>query len=90
MPRPPPPAAAFSISGNPSDGELARVPLERDGRPRHDRDPGRLGTAARRQLVAERLQRRGRRSDEDEPGGLDRAGEAGILGQEAVAGVDRL
>ena len=41
-------------------------------------------------LGAHRLDRLGRRADPGEPGRLDGAGEVGVLGQEAVAGVDRV
>ena len=44
----------------------------------------------RMELVAERVDRRRRRPDEDEPRVLDGAGERGPLGEEAVAGMDRL
>ena len=39
-------------------------------------------------LGAHRVDRLGRRADPDQAGVLDRAGELGVLGQEAVAGVD--
>ena len=41
-------------------------------------------------LVAHQVDRVGRRTDEDEPGVHDGAGELGVLGQEPVAGVDGL
>ena len=41
-------------------------------------------------LGAHRLDRLRRRADPGEPGRLDGAGEVGVLGQEAVAGVDRV
>ncbi len=43
-----------------------------------------------RRLRAHRADRRGRRADEDDAAGGAGVGEAGVLGQEAVAGVDRL
>ena len=43
-----------------------------------------------RDLVAHHADRGGRRADEDEAGVLHALGEVGVLGEEAVAGVDRL
>src|SRR5215218_9857987 len=48
------------------------------------RDPLRL------ELVSTLAQSLGRRSDKDEPGSFDRLGEVGVLGQEAVAGMNRV
>ena len=45
---------------------------------------------ARPHLVAGQLEDPGRRPDEDEPGGRTRLGEVGALGQEPVAGIDRI
>ena len=59
-------------------------------RPRHHRDAGVLGRPARRQLVAEGVDRVGRRSDEGETGVDHRSRECRALRQEAVARVDRL
>ena len=64
--------------------ELLRLSLRNDGHAGLARDP--LGL----ELVAARAERLGRGADEDEPGGLDRLGEVGVLGEEAVAGVDRV
>ena len=52
---------------------------------RHSRDAGLGGERLRRDLVAHRLDRRGRWADEDDPGRLERAREGGVLGEEAVA-----
>ena len=58
--------------------------------------PGMIGTpaaciaCARAGLRAHQLDRGGRRADPDEPGRLDGAREAGVLGQEPVAGMHRL
>ena len=41
-------------------------------------------------LVAGEVQDRSRRTDEDHAGALARLGEVGVLGQEAVSGIDRL
>ena len=93
MPRPPPPAAAL-ISERVADlvaerehllGRLGRV-----GHARDDRHAGRLHRLARPCLLAHQLDRLRRRADPRQPGLLDRAGEAGVLGQEAVAGVHGL
>ncbi len=56
----------------------------------HHRDTGFAGDLLGGQLVAAGAHRGGRRSDPDEPGTLDRLGEAGALGEEPVAGMDRL
>ena len=50
-------------------------------------DAGAIGSVTRRDLVAHRLDRLGRRTDERDPFGRDRPGEVGVLGEEAVAGV---
>ena len=81
MPRPPPPAAAFTSSGKPSSSGRAA------GDDRHaglDRDPPRL------ELVAAVAQRVGRRADPQQARGADRLGEVAALGEEAVAGMDRV
>ncbi len=57
---------------------------------RHDRDAGCHGDLAGVVLARHRLHRLGRRADPDEAGVGDGAGEAGVLGQEAVAGVHGL
>ena len=64
--------------------------LDRLGRPRDDRHAGGPHPLARLGLRAHRLDRLGRRADPGEPGGLDRPREAGVLGEEAVAGMNRL
>ena len=53
-------------------------------------DPDGPRDAPGMELVAERVDHRRRRTDEDEPGILDGPREGGPLGQEAVARVDRL
>ena len=60
------------------------------GRARDDRDACRLHRLARPRLRAHQLDRRRRRADPDEAGLLDGARERGVLGEEAVAGMDRL
>ena len=59
-------------------------------RARDDRHPRRGHDLAGADLVAERLHRVGRRPDEHEPGVPTGARERGVLGEESVAGVDRL
>ena len=54
----------------------------------HLRGTGLLGDVASRHLVAERPDRRGRRPDPGEPGVDHGLGEVGILGEEAVPGMD--
>ena len=55
-----------------------------------DRHAGRLHPGARGRLVPHQLDRLGRRADPDEPCRLDRTRERGVLGEKAVAGMDRL
>ena len=98
IPRPPPPAAALTSSGKPIRSASARIagervgPVDRDRLEgaRHGLDPDRPREPARPELVAERLDDRGRRADEHEPGLLDGPGERRALGEEPVAGMDRL
>ena len=56
----------------------------------HDRHAGRDRDLAGLVLAAHRVHDVGGRADEDEPGFGDSPGERGPLGQEAVAGVDRV
>ncbi len=58
--------------------------------PGHQRHPGGVHQSLGRRLAAHGINRAGGRADEDQPGGVDRAGEIGILGEKAVAGVNRL
>ncbi len=64
--------------------------LDRLGGTGHDRYAGLLHQLARTGLGAHGLDRRRRGTDEHDPGVLERLGEGGVLGQEAVAGMDRL
>ena len=60
------------------------------GRAGHDRHAGLGHDLARPRLRAHRLDRLRRRADEDDAGLGAGAGEVGVLGEEAVAGMDRL
>ena len=82
IPRPPPPAAALTSSGKPSSSRRAA------GDDGHAGRDSRSAFAA--SLVAAGAERVRRRADPDEPGGLDRVGEVRALGQEPVAGMDRV
>ena len=63
---------------------------QRLGRARYHRNAGGLGNLARRDLVAERVDRLGRRADEDDARVATLARKRRALGQQAVAGVDRV
>ena len=80
----PAPAAARRRLHEQREAELVRVALVEH---RHARL---AGGPLRGELVAAGAQRLRRRADEDEPGRLDRLREVGVLGEEAVAGVDRV
>ena len=64
--------------------------LDRLGRARDDRDAGRLHRGARLRLRPHQLDRRAGRADPRDPRLLDRSSELGVLGEEAVAGMDRV
>src|SRR4029079_16471218 len=55
-----------------------------------DGNPGRRGGALRLELVAAAAQRVGSGADENETRRLDRLGEVRVLGEEPVAGMDRV
>ena len=74
--------------GRDAGGELAIARSPRMAR--HDADAGRRREALGRELVAHRADRRDRRADEDDSRGRERLGELRVLGEEAVAGMDRL
>ena len=67
-------------------------PVDRRGleRPGHGHDAHFVRGSPRMQLVAEGVDRRRRRSDEDDAGCFDGPGERRPLGQEAISRVDRL
>ena len=56
----------------------------------HDADAGLGREALGRELVAHGPDRCGRRADEDDPAAVERLGEVGVLGEKAVARVDRV
>ena len=93
MPRPPPPATALISTGKPiAVGELERLGLAAD-RPvaaGHGRDAQLLGGGLGDDLVAHQPDVLGRGADEGEAVLLDHLGEVGVLGQEAVARMDRV
>ena len=83
------PHAAAAATGGRLDQQrevrLARVLGRLQGR-----DPGLPHQLLGADLRAHRVDRLGRRADPGQPGTDDRAGEVGVLGQEAVARVDRV
>ena len=66
------------------EADLVRLSGRKDGHAGLLRDPLRL------ELVSSLAQSLGRRADEDEPRGFDGLREVGVLGEEAVAGVNRV
>ena len=92
MPRPPPPATAFTNSGYGSSlGRLdqrVRVGARVDAG--QGRYAGRLGRRDRPRLVAGQRQHVAGRPDEGDAGVRARLGQRRVLAQEAVAGVDRV
>jgi hypothetical protein len=91
MPLPPPPATALTSSGNPTSAGGRDERLVVEGvvvDPGHDRDARLDQPPLGRGLVAHQPDDVRRRADEGQPGGGDRLGEGGVLGQEPVAGVD--
>ena len=93
MPLPPPPAAAFSITGSPSSRTVAAISVASSlghFAAGHGRHAGRLCLALGGRLVAQPLDHVGRRADEDQARGLDRARERSIFGQKAKPRMNRL
>ena len=91
MPRPPPPATAFTITGKPIVvGELQRFffALDRAVGARQQRQAGLLHGAARARLVAHQPDHFRIGSDEPDVARLADFGEIRRFGQEAVAGMD--
>ena len=93
MPLPPPPAAAFSITGKPSSAHVAAISAASS---LGVLLPGTIGTPAAfgfllgRGLVAQPLDRLRRWADEDQSCGFDRARKCGILREKAKPRMDRL
>ena len=73
-----------------TSGELLGRAIVDRLEPRHHRNSGVRRQAPRRDLVAQRRHHVGRRSDENHPGLGDGAGELGPLGEEAIAGMNRV
>ena len=71
-------------------GQIQGLPAVADPATRQHGEPGAAGMRARRELVTDGLQLPGCRADEHDPRGGARPGEIGVLGKEAVAGVDRV
>src|SRR5918993_1109954 len=84
IPRPPPPALAFTRTGKPLLGPVLPI-VAGDGR-----HAGLLRYLLRPGFQADGVHRLRRRPDPDRSRGLDRTGKGGALGQEAVPRVDRL
>ena len=92
MPMPPPPATLLTRTGKPTElgrGDRGVDVVERP-RPAQQRHTGVGGRGARLVLGAEPPDLLGRRPDEHEAGVLDRGRGVGVLGEEPVAGVDRV
>ena len=93
MPRPPPPATALMITGSPRslrDLERLLLAVDRAVAARQDRHARLLHRAPRPRLVAEQADHVRRGADELDVARLADFGEVGALGQEAVAGMDRV
>ena len=92
IPRPPPPATALTKSGyGSSEAASTRASTSVDGSTDGERRyAGRLGRRDRARLVAGQRQHVGRRADEGDAGVGAGLGQGRVLGQEAVAGVDRV
>ena len=90
-PRPPPPNAALMATGSPcsfANATTSSEPATGSGVPATSGRTGAVRDVARGDLVAERTDRGGRGTDPGQPGVHDGLGELGVLGEEAVAGVD--
>jgi len=91
MPRPPPPAEAFTSTGTDGARDLGGIGVGADAaiRARHDRNAEALGGALGLDLVAHQADMLGPRADEVHAVLAQDLGEARILGQEAVARMPR-
>ena len=92
MPFPPPPETAFSRTGKPSSAAATRTSASDapPSVPGHERHAGLLHLGLGAHLVAHPLHHVRVRPDEDEIVVLARPNERRVLGEEAVAGVNRL
>ena len=93
MPRPPPPNAALIAIGTPyslANATTSSASLTGSGVPGTSGASARGGDVARGDLVAEVADRLRAGADPDQPGVEHRLGEVGVLGEESVAGVDRV
>ena len=93
MPLPPPPAAGLRSSGKPIRRATAATPAadwSSGSAARHDLDARVPGRAPGVDLRAEAVDHVGRRADECQPRAGARRRQRGVLGEEAVAGVDRV
>ena len=91
MPLPPPPAEAFTSSGNPTSGRSRAQRLDRlvvRPRSRHARHASGLHQAPRLELRPHALDHVGGRTDEGQPGIGTRRREGGAFAEEAVPGVN--
>jgi len=90
MPRPPPPNAALMMSGKPIDFAVLSA-SSRSVIGSSVREGGHADLLRERAgggFVAHHVEELGARADEDQAGGTHGAGEVGVLGEEAVTGVD--
>ena len=93
IPRPPPPATALIMIGNPIlPGDLHRLLFGLDDAvaARRDGNPGFAGMGARRIFVAHRVHRARRRTDELDLAAFADFREVRVLRQKTVAGMDRI
>ena len=93
MPRPPPPAEALISTGKPISWAIRSASLFVVDQPvaaGHDRHLGFAGQLAGRVLVAQLGHRLGRGADEVDVATAADFVEVGVLGEKAVAGMDRL
>ena len=93
MPRPPPPQLALAITGKPTLSAARCIAASSWGRgpvAGHHRKTGYLSETARLELAAQNPHHVRLRSDEEETGGDARLGKVGVLGEEAVARVNRV
>ena len=91
MPRPPPPPTALTSNGTPMLLASSRAASRECAcATRGHRHAGLLRLGARAQLVADGLDLRRGRADEDESVLFAQARECGALGEKTVAGMDRV